>query len=145
MTEYWKKINGANNLISSFGRVMSLHYDRIMNTSVKSSGYKSVILTSGCFQVHRLVAIAFLPNPFNLPIVNHIDGDKTNNTAFNLEWCTQKDNIQKSNKVGKHGPLKRLAYNEKEFIINMLKNQNSIREISKITGRSRSAIRSVLI
>ncbi len=40
------------------------------------------------------MAIAFLPNPYNLPYVNHIDCDKTNNNITNLEWCTQSENVK---------------------------------------------------
>ncbi len=46
--------------------------------------------------IHRLVAEAFIPNPFSYAVVNHIDGDKANNAVTNLEWCSQKQNIRHS-------------------------------------------------
>lgn len=56
-------------------------------------GYYQVKLDGKRHFVHRLVAMAFMPNIENLPCVNHKDGDKLNNKSSNLEWCTHKENI----------------------------------------------------
>lgn len=69
------------------------------------SGYLRVVLKHADFKlnllVHRLVAIAFIPNPENKPQVNHIDGNKKNNTLQNLEWCTAKENTLHATQIGK--------------------------------------------
>lgn len=49
--------------------------------------------------VHRLVAEAYIPNPLNLPFVNHIDGNPKNNNYKNLEWCSAKQNVEHASKV----------------------------------------------
>lgn len=69
-----------------------------------SDGYEYVTLRLNhkkrSFRVHRLVAEAFVPNPNNLPEVNHIDGNKTNNKSTNLEWCSHRDNIEHALNTG---------------------------------------------
>lgn len=95
--------------VSNLGRVKSLervskhtkgymvHYkEKILTPTFEKNGYARVILTkngtSKLHYIHGLVAKAFLPNPKNLPEVNHIDEDKINNCVDNLEWCTHKYN-----------------------------------------------------
>lgn len=81
------------------------HNDRLLNPCDNKHGYfvVSIKTRDGKIRtraVHRLVAIAFIPNPLNNPVVNHISGDKTDNSAGNLEWTTQKDNIRKAWDMG---------------------------------------------
>ena len=101
-TENWKDIEGYEGLyqVSNLGRVKSLNYHRSWKEQClkpgKVCGYLYVILSKdgevyGKY-VHILVAEAFIPNPFNLPYVNHKDEVKTNNCVSNLEWCTAKYN-----------------------------------------------------
>lgn len=99
--EIWKDITGYEGLyqVSNLGRVKSLKNDKekILKPAISSKGYLFVNLykqqKTTHYKVHRIVAKAFIPNPNNLPQVNHKDEDKTNNCVINLEWCTAKYNI----------------------------------------------------
>lgn len=103
--EFWKKhpyIEGIE--VSSFGRVRSLkwHYYK---SFPNWGGYLLVGIHMNGKQVHksvhRLVAQTFIPNPNNLPQVNHRDSDRTNNNVSNLEWCAHSYNTQYREKFGK--------------------------------------------
>lgn len=77
-----------------------------LKTDVSNRGYLRVSLSYGGmkhkkFSIHRLVAAAFIPNPQNLPQVNHINGDKTDNRVENLEWCTAIQNLNHSGVIEK--------------------------------------------
>lgn len=78
--------------------------EKILRPSLQSCGYCYVTLQYNKIRknayVHRLVAKAFIPNPLNYPVVNHLDGNKKNNNVLNLEWCTQKHNIEHSIQTG---------------------------------------------
>jgi len=119
-SEVWKDVVGYEGLyqISTFGRVKSLkRFDtrgnllksRILKNVSRGNGYLSVDLcknaTAKLFDLHRLVAQAYIPNPDSKPQVNHIDEDKTNNNVDNLEWVTIKENANhgtRNRRIGKN-------------------------------------------
>lgn len=94
LIEEWRPIEGYEDLymISNLGNVKIIKNNKIRKLQQKNNGYLQLILNKNSVQkhhyVHRLVAQAFIPNPENLPCVNHIDHDRTNNRVDNLEWCT---------------------------------------------------------
>ena len=102
MNEIWKTIEDyPNYMVSNMGRVKSLGNDKTRKEKILKSckcrgGYVMVNLYKDgkkkYLTIHRLVASAFLNNPDNLPQINHIDEDKTNNRVENLEYCTAEYN-----------------------------------------------------
>ena len=123
MTEIWKDIEGYEGCyqVSNLGFIKSLerviitkqglkkrHKERILKNTLFGTGYLCVPLTKNGtrknYQVHRLVAQAFIPNPENKRTVNHKDSDKTNNCVENLEWHTHKENVNHSWKTGTSQP-----------------------------------------
>lgn len=113
MEEIWKDIEGYERMyqVSNMGNVRSLNYNQTKEIKVlkpsNNRGYKLVVLSKNgktkTYSVHKLVATHFIPNPNSLPIINHIDEDKTNNCVSNLEWCTQQYNINYGNRNKKVG------------------------------------------
>ena len=98
----WKRIFINNKptryMIGDDGSVFSEITNKMLKPFINPSGYYLVDISlegkSYTRQVHRLVAIAFIPNPLRLETVNHIDGDKSNNDVSNLEWMTLGDNVR---------------------------------------------------
>ena len=97
-----------NYTITDDGKVFSLNYHKEgykkeMKQQKDKKGYKIVYLSSHSkdksFFVHRLVSLAFIPNPYNLPQVNHKDENKSNNRVENLEWCSNYYNAHYRDKV----------------------------------------------
>lgn len=156
INEIWKPVKDFEGYyeISNFGRVKSLEKfnsirgkdrtigymrkERILKHTIVSGGYLQVKLFKdtkykNC-HIHRLVAEAFIDNPLNKPFVNHLDCDRSNNYYKNLEWCTQKENInyaQKVNSTYNNRNKKVKQYDNKNNLINVY---NSISEASRNTG-----------
>lgn len=111
MKEVWKDIEGYEGKyqISNLGRVKALDFkrtkkERIMKPHINTSGYLAINLYKNAkfktYRIHRLIAQAFISNPENKPCINHIDGNKLNNSIDNLEWCTHRENTIHAIKTG---------------------------------------------
>lgn len=102
--EQWRDIPGYDGLyqVSNTGRIRK--GEKIKAQRKDHGGYLTVWLSKHsemkCLKVHRLVALAFVPNPERKRTVNHIDGNKQNNRAENLEWATHSENITHANNTG---------------------------------------------
>ena len=158
--EVWKDIEGYEGLyqVSTCGNIKSLakprkngngrsytQKEKLLKQTFTSTGYKKVELYKDGkrkgFKVHRLVAIAFIPNPDNKPEVNHIDGNKINNNIDNLEWVTSSENSIHAYETG-------LSPNKKELdeirIIELYNKGASKEEISRMFDVSNVVIARIL-
>ena len=149
--EIWKDIKGYEGMykVSNLGRVMSIRRkvngprgyktikQKILKIGKNNFGYSTVTLSkhgkSHRKQVHRLVALAFIPNVNNLPQINHIDGNKSNNVVENLEWITNRDNVIHAYNMG----LKKTIQIDKNLLIDLYVNKKyAAMNIAKIMNVS---------
>ena len=167
MDEIWKDIQGyeGHYAISTCGHVKSLDrtIHRRMDTNIHNyggsssyvkgceirsyisrRGYESVVLCKDGVQkhyrVHRLVAIAFIPNPFGYKEVNHIDENKLNNNVENLEWCTRRYNMnygsvsEKLRRFQKDNSPKAKKVAQYDLSMNLIDTYDSLRKAQDATG-----------
>ena len=111
MIEVWKDIKDYEGKyqISNLGNVKSINYnhtgkEKILKLKINRRGYQFITLYKDNKKyypaVHRLVAETFILNPDKLEQVNHIDGNKRNNSVSNLEWCTNLENMRHADRTG---------------------------------------------
>ena len=109
--EIWKQLVypglPENNLmVSNMGRLMNSKTGTLYRFYTTVHGYKEVVCTFGSdanrhhVRIHRAVAYTFIPNPNGLREVNHLDGNKINNSVENLEWCSRSDNEKHKYSMG---------------------------------------------
>jgi len=161
MEEIWKDIEGFNGrfAVSNKGRVLSkaryinrpygktFKEDYILKPHKNHKGYLAVDLDKKKNKViHRLVALAFIPNPENKPQVNHIDGDKTNNNVENLEWCTNQENQIHAVRMGLNDHSKYESGKPKKPVVQIdiktgkiVGRYNSIKEAANAVGQKTSS------
>lgn len=146
----WKSITGYEDryLISDTGLVYSKLSKHLLYQKIDRYGYKVVALCRNgkrkFFTVHRLVALAFIPNPNNLPTVNHKDENKINNHVSNLEWATIKDNDnygtrnERMARSKKKNPI--IQY---DLSMNIIAIHSGVKDAQRVTGVNRNSIREV--
>ena len=165
MEEQWKDIEGYEGLyqVSNLGRIKSLGRTIMRRTrwgSVKPYTMKPRILKPkrcqgdyfqvGLFtidgqhsvaKIHRLVAKAFIPNPDNMPEVNHKNEDKADNRADNLEWCTHEDNCRYGTRNQRTGEKNAKPVVQMDMDGNVIADYPSAIEAQRATGINRYLIR----
>lgn len=134
-----------NYCITLNGKIYSIKSKRFLNHQYTDGGYECITLrVSGktkTLKIHRLVALAYLPNPKDLPEVNHIDGDKRNNHKDNLEWVTRSQNILHAydNNLVVNRP-RQLSEQDAHDICSLIETGAKISDIANMFGVSNSVI-----
>jgi hypothetical protein len=148
--EIWKEIIlenisivGKRYFVSNLGRFKNSFGIIMDNYKVNENGYIKVYVYNKSYALHRVVALTFIENPENKEQVNHIDGNKINNSVNNLEWVTNKENqIHKfKTGLGNNYTRKIIQY---DLEMNEIKQYNSIVEASNLLNIGKSNIRGVL-
>lgn len=152
--EQWREVQGYNGRyqVSDMGNVRSAWFGKLIKPQGQNSGYQMVSLTykrkHKNMLVHRLVANAFLPLIEGKHVVNHLNGDKSDNRLNNIEWCSQSENVLHAFKTGRkkaHGLPARWRYSPVRAIQSGLSlSYESVTSASRALRVGRSAISNVL-
>lgn len=162
--EIWKDIPGYKGLyqVSNLGRIKGVYRivknkdsQMVVGSKIKNpqlhqiSGRPIISLSKDgikkTYYIHRLVALAFIPNPDNLPLINHKDENPKNNNADNLEWCTAYYNVHYGNGIRKRAKLKSKAIYQIERLKHKIINRfESLTQAQNITGIDKRLISKVL-
>lgn len=130
--------------ITEDGRVWSYRSKKYLKPLVDKDGYLFVHLWdkgSHTYKIHRLVADAYIPNPTNLPQVNHKDEDKTNNSVSNLEWCNHTYNMRYGTRAERQSAtLRSKATGRAVYCVELNKVFHSIKEGALSINVNRSCI-----
>jgi len=166
-SEIWKPVVGYEGFyeISNLGRLKSLRCwahgkicylksPKIIKTFINpTTGYECFVFgewgrfKTMRFNIHRLVAMSFIPNPYNLPEIDHVDGNKLNNRVDNLEWVTRETNIQRAFKLGlipiQRGEECHNAKLNNELVLMIFNSKTGPRKLSRELGLSYSSVNGI--
>ena len=138
------------------GNVYSKYRDRVtwrkMAKRKKNNGYLIVSLRNNkgikyTFNIHRLVALIYIPNPDNKPCVGHKDNNRENNKVENLYWCTNQENTQQCIRDGRFKPRGKTPLSieiRRKIKAEYLKGNTTLQKLSRKYGRAHSVIRRIV-
>jgi len=130
------KIYAGRYLVTDDGRVFTMAFPHgryhQQKCRLKDTGYRRANIHGKDRLVHRLVAESFIPNPHGYPVINHIDGIKTNNHVSNLEWCTPADNVRHAVRTGLLSHEMLLWITNRPHPKKLLFNDSQIKQIRKM-------------
>lgn len=137
--EEWRPIQGYKGLyaVSNKGRVKNLETGKVLKNKIDGAGYLAVGLKGKNYNVHRLMAQAFIENPLSLPQVHHKDENKLNNDISNLEWVSASKNVRHS--------IYKQSFKINQYSLDgeFIKTWDSLRQIEHETGLKRQSISKV--
>lgn len=147
MKEIWKKVNlyGKEYFVSNTG-IIKNKYNKILKPYLSSGNYGYIIVRENShnhhIRIHKLVAQTFIPNPDNLPQINHIDGNKLNNAISNLEWITCSENIKHAINNNLYKPKGTpTKIHQYDLNHNFIKTWNKMSDVEKEYNVSHTALR----
>lgn len=152
--EIWKTVEGFNNYeISNYGNLKNKVTGRYKKLTTNKEGYIRTSISNGektvSIAVHRLVALAFIDNPDNKPIVNHKDSNRANNIASNLEWATASENakhmVEQGNSIDKNGTANPMSLLTEEQVLEIRAFDGSSTELASKFNVSTNAIDKVRV